>query len=65
LRRLIETLTPEKLTKLRQHQELERDARRRDDKRAVIRLSGEFHSLAAELAGQHWRSREACASCRY
>ena len=27
------------------------DARRRDDKRAVIRLSGEFHSLAAELAG--------------
>src|SRR4029078_9648427 len=40
LRRLIETLTPEKLTRLRQHQELELDARRRDDKRAVIRLSG-------------------------
>lgn len=51
LRRLIETLTPEKLARLRQHQELEIDARRRDDKRAVIRLSGEFHSLAAELAG--------------
>ena len=51
LRRLIETLTPEKLTRLRQHQDLELDARRRDDKRAVIRLSGEFHSLAAELAG--------------
>jgi DNA-binding GntR family transcriptional regulator len=51
LRRLVETLTPEKLAKLRQHQEFERDARRRDDKRAVIRLSGEFHSLAAELAG--------------
>jgi DNA-binding GntR family transcriptional regulator len=51
LRRLIETLTPEKLTRLRQHQELELDARRRDDKRAVIRLSGEFHSVAAELAG--------------
>jgi DNA-binding GntR family transcriptional regulator len=51
LRRLIETLTPEKLAKLRQHQELELDARRRDDKRAVIRLSGEFHSMAAELAG--------------
>jgi DNA-binding GntR family transcriptional regulator len=51
LRRLVETLTPEKLAKLRQHQELEMDARRRDDKRAVIRLSGEFHSLAAELAG--------------
>ena len=51
LRRLIETLTPEKLARLRQHQELEFDARRREDKRAVVRLSGEFHSLAAELAG--------------
>lgn len=51
LRRLVETLTPEKLAKLRLHQELELDARRRDDKRAVIRLSGEFHSLAADLAG--------------
>jgi DNA-binding GntR family transcriptional regulator len=51
MRRLIETLTPEKLARLRQHQDLELDARRRDDKRAVIRLSGEFHSLAADLAG--------------
>src|SRR5687767_9170066 len=51
LRRLVESLTPEKLAKLRQHQGLELDARRRDDKRAVIRLSGEFHSLLAELAG--------------
>lgn len=51
LRRLIDTLTPEKLGRLRQHQELEVDARRREDTRAVVRLSGEFHSLAAELAG--------------
>ena len=51
LRRLIDTLTPDKLAKLRQHQELELDAHRREDKRAVIRLSGEFHSLVAELAG--------------
>ena len=51
LHRLIETLTPEKLARLRQHQELELDARRREDKRAVVRLSGELHSLAAELAG--------------
>ncbi len=57
LRRLIETLTPEKLGRLRQHQDLELDARRRDDKRAVIRLSGEFHSLAAELAGNSALSR--------
>ncbi|HSV57493.1 MAG TPA: GntR family transcriptional regulator [Variovorax sp.] len=51
MRRLIDTLTPEKVTRLRQHQELEADARRRNDKRAVIRLSGEFHTLIAELAG--------------
>lgn len=51
LRRLVENLTPEKLDKLRQHQERELDAHRREDKRAVIRLSGEFHSLVAELAG--------------
>lgn len=51
VQRLVETLTPEKLARLRHHQELELDARRRDDKRAVVRLSGEFHSLAAELAG--------------
>jgi DNA-binding GntR family transcriptional regulator len=51
VRRLIETLTPERVARLRQHQELEVDARRRDDKRAIVRLSGEFHTLLAELAG--------------
>jgi DNA-binding GntR family transcriptional regulator len=51
LRRLVEHLTPEKVARLRQHQELEIDARRRDDKRAIVRLSGEFHTLLAELAG--------------
>lgn len=51
LRRLVATLTPDKLTRLRQHQELELDARRREDRRAVVRLSGEFHQLIAELAG--------------
>jgi DNA-binding GntR family transcriptional regulator len=51
LHRLVETLTPEKVARLRQHQELEQDARRRDDKRAIVRLSGEFHTLLADLAG--------------
>lgn len=51
LRRLIETLTPERVARLRQHQALEQDARRRDDKRAIVRLSGEFHILIAEQAG--------------
>lgn len=57
LRRLVDTVTPEKINRLRQHQELEADARRRNDKRAVIRLSGEFHTLAAELAGNSALSR--------
>jgi DNA-binding GntR family transcriptional regulator len=51
LRRLVETLTPEKVARLRQHHELEQDARRRDDKRAIVRLSGEFHTVLADLAG--------------
>ena len=51
LRRLIENLTPEKVARLKQHQELEVDARRRDDRRAIVRLSGEFHTLLADLAG--------------
>ena len=51
LRRLIDTLTPERVARLRQHHELEVDARRRDDKRAIVRLSGEFHTVLAELAG--------------
>jgi len=51
LKRLIDTVTQDKVERLRQHVEREADARRRNDKRAVIRLSGEFHTLAAELAG--------------
>jgi DNA-binding GntR family transcriptional regulator len=51
LRRLTLTLTSEKVARLRQHQELEVDARRRDDKHAVVRLSGEFHQLLGVLAG--------------
>lgn len=51
LRRLIEILTPDKVAQLRRHQDLEIDARRRDDKRAIVRLSGEFHTLLADLAG--------------
>ncbi len=51
LRRLIATLTPERVARLRRHHELEVDARHRSDKRAIVRLSGEFHTLLAELAG--------------
>lgn len=51
LRSLIGNLTPDKLERLRQHQALEGEARRRQDKRAIVRLSGEFHTLISELAG--------------
>jgi DNA-binding GntR family transcriptional regulator len=53
VRRLVSTLTPERLARLREHHQREIDARRRKDTRAVIRLSGEFHLLLAELSGNH------------
>lgn len=63
LRRLVETLTPDKMQRMRQHVELEADARRRNDKRAVIRLSGEFHTLLAELAGNSALARSMRELC--
>lgn len=63
MKRLIDTLTPEKVNRLRQHNELEADAHRRNDKRAVIRLSGEFHTLAAELAGNSALARSMRELC--
>jgi DNA-binding GntR family transcriptional regulator len=63
LRRLIDNVTPEKITRLRQHLELEADAHRRKDKRAVIRLSGEFHTLVAELAGNAALARSVRELC--
>lgn len=51
LQRLITHLTPEKVERLRQHQQLEQAARDQHDRRAVVRLSGEFHQLIAELSG--------------
>ena len=63
LRRLVDTVTPDKITRLRQHAELEADARRRNDKRAVIRLSGEFHTLVAELAGNSALARSMRELC--
>lgn len=63
LRRLVDTLTPEKIQRLRQHQELEADARRRGDKRAVIRLSGEFHTVLADQAGNSALARSMRELC--
>ena len=49
--RLIATQTPAKIRRLRQHIAKEEQARHSGDARVVIRLSGEFHCLLAELAG--------------
>lgn len=51
IRRLVTRLTPEKLERLRAHAVLEQEARERQDKRAIVRLAGEFHILLSELAG--------------
>lgn len=51
LSRLMGNCTPAKLKRLRQHLAKEVQARQQNDARAVIRLSGEFHCLLAELAG--------------
>ena len=58
VRRLVDTLTPERLTRLWQHCGLEQDARKRDDQRAIVRLSGEFHTLLATLAGNSVHARQ-------
>ncbi|QHI97748.1 FCD domain-containing protein [Xylophilus rhododendri] len=51
VRRLARTMTPAKLERLREHTVLEDAARQRNDKRAIIRLAGEFHIVLSELAG--------------
>lgn len=58
LKRLIDVLTPDHVQQLRQHISLEEDARRRGDKRAIVRLSGDFHILVAELAGNRLLARQ-------
>lgn len=51
LGRLIDNVTPDIISRLREHQQLEIEARQRDDRPAVIRLTGVFHQLLADLAG--------------
>ena len=51
MRRLARRPSPDALQALRHHISQEMQARTRGDKRAVIRLSGEFHNLCADLSG--------------
>lgn len=45
------------LKRLHQHLALEADARERNDRRAIIKLSGEFHMLLAEVSGNGFISK--------
>lgn len=51
VRRLVLHMDNGKIRRLQAHLKQERDARANSDKRATVRLSGEFHVLLAELAG--------------
>lgn len=51
MRRLAISVSDKHMARLRAHFAQEMAARERGDKRSVIRLSGEFHNLTAELAG--------------
>ncbi len=51
MRILASEVSAQTLSSLRNHIEQEEDARARNDARSVIRLSGEFHNLCAEHAG--------------
>ncbi len=49
--------TPADIARLRHHVALESAARAANDKRSVIRLSGEFHQIIADIAGNRFLAR--------
>lgn len=61
---LCRTATPESIRRLREHTAMEAAARRENDRAKIIRLSGEFHLLLADLSGNRVLTRvmrELCA----
>ena len=57
VRRLARSATAEQIERLRAHVALESAARAANDRRAIIRLSGDFHQIIAELAGNAFLAR--------
>ena len=51
VRRLVESIDQKGIARLRALVRAEADARARNERRAIIRMSGEFHVALAELAG--------------
>ena len=64
VRELASSVGKEQLARLRKNIALESEARARNDRRAIIRLSGEFHTLIAEMAQNPYLTkymRELCS----
>jgi DNA-binding GntR family transcriptional regulator len=64
IRQLAPTATKDQISRLRQNVALESEARARNDRRTIIRLSGEFHIVIAESAGNPFllkSMRELCS----
>ena len=57
IRKAAAVATPADVKRLREHVALESAARKANDKRAIIRLSGEFHQLIAEIAGNRFLAK--------
>lgn len=57
VRKLAASARDEDIERMRAHVRLESAARAADDRRAIIRLSGQFHEIIAELAGNPYLGR--------
>jgi DNA-binding GntR family transcriptional regulator len=57
VRQLAERSVPSQIARLRAHVSLESEARAKNDRRKIIRLSGEFHQLIADMVGNTFLSK--------
>jgi DNA-binding GntR family transcriptional regulator len=57
IRQAIRRATAADVARLRRHVQSESTAREANDKRAIIRLSGEFHQLIADIAGNRFLAK--------
>ena len=57
VRKVAAVATPADVKRLRDHVALGSAARAANDKRAIIRLSGEFHQIVADIAGNRFLAR--------
>ena len=57
IRKATQIAKPEDIRRLRKHVALESAARAANDKRSIIRLSGAFHQIIAEIAGNRFLAR--------